>query len=627
MDLDKNKLADQSPDKPRANGYVNHIESPIQPRIDASAKPLDDNRWKRGTIKHRHTLPLYKIPIRQKHVVTSSIETRLEEHRSRGDNIEKMAAPKEAPLHPMTEDAQSPDAKETTRLHDTAEAEPRPHRMPIPAQLGGRQAVQNSKRFIEIWEAKLRLRLEQVLDQSTEEEYTVNVTRGKGPGEHIILIMTASPLTNEVKQQLQTSKSEMLPSDLKATTTILFREGRVELLTEPGMPPERVSSMSSDDSCTSAKNAGPSERPAIGDSVGWDNESATLGPLLQIGRKFYRLVCWHLFDDKNINREWSKPQPPPDLRTEHPSLTDSHHNGCTNKRMIIGNLAAYSGLMYKTSRPSVSIRTDNNTHVVTDWALVDSTKGEEILRPNIVRFRYDGSDSVYDQEVTQFEEPTSFIQKCGELVPLVYSVGRTSGFTTGQLGLTPGTYRLHKQQKTRNWIVENYGDTTEQEWIRAGMGVPGDSGAGVFSYGKNELLGQVWGRNRYTKKYKEPRVTYFTAMADICADICDRLPTSDPVQLPTMASIDSNVQPRRPSIGHDASLGLDYLTASVPIRPELYDTDLYDYAPNQSPENNRRSAAKLSRSRPTAWRVPLLKRLPACKPMQRWAMVIHARTI
>ncbi|KAH9906046.1 hypothetical protein F4778DRAFT_802467 [Xylariomycetidae sp. FL2044] len=68
------------------------------------------------------------------------------------------------------------------------------------------------------------------------------------------------------------------------------------------------------------------ERPVMGDSVGITEglRSGTLGPLLQIGDKFYWLVCWSLCDDDGRNQYWYSPIHPR-ISVWHPSPADSPH--------------------------------------------------------------------------------------------------------------------------------------------------------------------------------------------------------------------------------------------------------------------------------------------------------------
>ncbi|KAI0428340.1 hypothetical protein F5Y09DRAFT_332658 [Xylaria sp. FL1042] len=492
-----------------------------------------------------------------------------------------------------------------------------------------KQSLQDSKLFVEIWESKLLPKIEQVLDDNVEGEYTVNVSRGPEPGKRTIVIMTAVLIANDVERQLRESKSDILPSDLDSTTIIIFRQGRVEFLADPETPLSRVSSHDSEDSVINPLNTDWSPDPAIGDSVGWKEESASLGPLLQVNEDFYRLVCWHLFDDKTTNREWTNAQPPQRLSTYCPSSFDSKGG----HQHSIGDVVAYSGLMYKTTRLSISI---NEDHVVTDWALVQSPESNRIIPPpNIVR-RCNTSADTYNVEITQAKDPASFLRTCEkkELSPMVYSVGRTSGYTTGQLGLTHGRHRLSNGRKTKNWTVENvqpHDGKAVSKWIRAGMGVPGDSGAGVFGFWGNELLGQIWGRNTYNKNHTDPRLTFFTALEDIYADIIEKMPRASEVRLPTRSLTDRIHSVRDPT-GHEVTCVGNH-SALSPIREELSHIVLDEDYGEKDQENEHRSAAKSRRLDPVD-AVRMFSKTHLFEPsdsqplpLTRWArVIIHAAT-
>ncbi|KAI1419904.1 hypothetical protein F5Y12DRAFT_788678 [Xylaria sp. FL1777] len=496
----------------------------------------------------------------------------------------------------------------------------------VRSEQGGKQSRQDTKLFVEIWESRLLPKIEQVLDENVEGEYTVNVSRGPEPGERTIVIMTAVLIGNDIKRQLRESKSNMLPSNLDSTTIVMFRQGRVEFLADPETSLSRVSSGDSEDSCINPLNTEWSPDPAIGDSVGWKTESATLGPLLQIDEGFYRLICWHLFDDKGTNRRWDSAQPPQNLSTYCPSHIDSkdHH------QHKVGDVVAYSGPMYNTSRLSVSI---NEGHVVTDWALVGSDEAiGGIPQPNIVHCR-STSGYIYNVEIKRDEDPASFLRTCEKdgLPPFVYSVGRTSGYTTGQLGLTHGRHRLSDGRKTKNWTVENvqpHNKKAVDEWIRAGMGVPGDSGAGVFGCWKNELLGQVWGRNTYAKNDQEPRFTFFTALADIYADIKEKMPGTSIVRLPT-CSITDSIHSERDLAGHDTTWQTDDHSALYPNGEKWNVADLDEDCVDRDQEIKHRSAAR-SRRLGAVMAFGKKKNFfepPGCQPFNKWAkVIIHAAT-
>ncbi|KAI0418813.1 hypothetical protein F5X98DRAFT_385444 [Xylaria grammica] len=614
LGLSRGELSSQIPvTKP-----PNDTSPPTQSTSPKCAKPI-------SRVQSR-TFPQSRKERMDKSMASSSIDSRLEKGSA---EVENAAARDEEALRkrrqPVPDDFGDLDKGTKKKLHDTVtfDAHVKLLEADVRREQGGRQSTdtQASKRFVEIWEARLLPRIEEVLDANIRGEYTVNVSRGPGPGNRTVVIMTEAPVTDAVEQRLREAKAEILPHDLDATTALVFRQGSVEFLADPGAALSRVSSHDSEDSCTSPVNTHWSPDPAIGDSVGWETEAATLGPLLQINQRFYRLVCWHLFDDRatgGTNYRWKLPNPPPGLSTYRPSPRDSRDWNHA------GDVVAYSGPMYATSRRSESIQ---NGDVVTDWALIESTEAiERTPQPNIVRRNVPTSTHTYDVQVTRDEDPASYRQAFRDK-PWVYSVGRTSGYTTGQLGLTHGTHKLRSGKKTKNWTVENLspGDAVAaREWTRAGMGVPGDSGAGVFGFWDDALLGQVWGRNAYTKQHTEPRLTFFAALADVRADILAKMPGgASAVVLPTPESITECRGPREGDldpVARDLAWPAGEHAALEPIR-KFDEADFKGDDRDQDHGVGRRSAAT-SRAAVLA----LGKRVSLFEP-PRWAkVIIHAAT-
>ncbi|KAI0802892.1 hypothetical protein GGR55DRAFT_691818 [Xylaria sp. FL0064] len=556
-------------------------------------------------------------------VKCSSIDARLLEmgkgNREVEDGIAHDEAVRQRRLQPVPEEFQDLEKHPQKKLYEKLAFDTQLKALEVAVRREQKQSLQDSKLFVDIWESRLLPKIEQVLDDNVEGEYTVNVSRGPEPGKRTIVIMTAVVISNDVEKQLRKSKSDILPSDLDSTTLIIFRKGRVEFLADPETSAlSRVSSHDSEDSVTSPLNTDWSPDPAIGDSVGWEGESASLGPLLLVDEDFYRLVCWHLFDDKATNRKWSNAQPPERLSTYCPSTSDSKDG----RQHHIGDVVAYSGPMYKTTRLSVSI---NQDHVVTDWALVQSTEASGGIPP----------PNITDVEIRQAKDPASFLRTCEKkrLFPMVYSVGRTSGYTTGQLGLTHGRHRLSNGRKTKNWTVENlqpHDGKAVSQWIRAGMGVPGDSGPGVFGFWGNELLGQIWGRNTYDKNNTDPRFTFFTALGDIYADIIEKMPGASEVRLPNCLPT-NNIHSERDLTGHEVTCAGNHSALPL-IREEWNDAALEDddYAKkdqevkHRSAANSRRLDTVIAFSKKAHFFEP-----SDCQPLPltKWArFIIHAAT-
>jgi hypothetical protein len=86
---------------------------------------------------------------------------------------------------------------------------------------------------------------------------------------------------------------------------------------------------------------------------------------------------------------------------------------------------------------------------------------------------------------------------------------------------------------TREWFVEEpYNCEDEEDWIRGGIGVSGDSGAAVVDSETNCIIGQVWGRNKYWGP--GPRQAFFTPISDVFDDIQEKCGQQDRPQLPQL---------------------------------------------------------------------------------------------
>ena len=89
----------------------------------------------------------------------------------------------------------------------------------------------------------------------------------------------------------------------------------------------------------------------------------------------------------------------------------------------------------------------------------------------------------------------------------------------GQIGLCPafvtgGRNGNGTGRNTCEWFTEQRpADDDEERWIKGGIGISGDSGAGVVDDETNDLYGHIWGRNKYWGEGE--RVTYFTPILDV----------------------------------------------------------------------------------------------------------------
>ncbi|KAK8038249.1 hypothetical protein PG994_015016 [Apiospora phragmitis] len=268
----------------------------------------------------------------------------------------------------------------------------------------------------------------------------------------------------------------------------------------------------------------------MGDSAGSHppTGTATLGPVLEIDKKFYRLVNWHMFDDDSNEpgsyQQWDRNEPPK-LDLVHPSPADLEDFSFGEHAVHLGEIVAYSGLMYKTTRPmtpsdAVASMIPSNPRITTDWALSE-TEGHAI--PNKVRHAIEGERSDCFLPVITQTTPV----KPGDMA---YSTGRTSGYTLGQV-CKRGYSRNEDGSVSRDWTISSL-HIQDNAWSD-GMGIMGDSGAGIVNFCTHKLIGQLWGRNHYEEDPDKPAMTYFTSMSDIFDDIQERWP-GGPCPRPTL---------------------------------------------------------------------------------------------
>ncbi|KAI1370834.1 hypothetical protein F4677DRAFT_451016 [Hypoxylon crocopeplum] len=488
----------------------------------------------------------------------------------------------------------------------------------VKSEFGGEVmgSEEDSKQFVKIWELDLLPKLEKVLDEKVQGTYSINVRRGDQDGHRTIEIMTAEEATDEVRTLLEECKDQYLDGDIGSRTTMRICVGSIEFLVNEA--PSR-SSTPSEDNWQSPINTRRYSNPVMGDSVGprqANGGSATMGPLLQIAQNFYRVLNWHVFDDRDKNRRWNEPSPPA-LDAVHPSLDDSGGHSVT-----IGKTVAYSGLMHKTSRISRSIqhacsvalgRSVNPVQTVTDWVLVETTSGHQVNRVREVNMPAQEEHSSFSRNITRIADP-----KCGAKC-LVYSTGRSSGHSYGQICEVLDVFKLQNGTKTRNWCVEST-QVPDEDWNLGGMGVPGDSGAPVIDRETNSLLGQIWGRSKYkVTDPQHPPLTYFTAMSDIYDDIRDRTDWGMP-SLPTDASLAAGSRPPSPA----TNLPIAALIANEDGRRPTLASISEDVDEQPTPQleavSQRRSAAR-ARARLSGY-----GNLPGLEPVRRWAAIAHAAT-
>lgn len=382
----------------------------------------------------------------------------------------------------------------------------------------------DSALFSKIWNQELLPALMEIADEHhVPGVYTITPRRGLEAGHKIIDVMTEKPIDVKVAALMVAAKDKCLPENLRSTSSFEFCCGTVEYASS--------TELSDTESVCVPLNTRRYTNPVMGDSVGpeWGGTTTTLGPMLKIAKSVFWLLNWHTFDDdEGVQKQRTEIAELPGLKALHPS-PDDFKGQSTGQPVIIGPTVAYSGKMYETSRASRSFSPDMTRNyktplkVATDWVLCETTMAEAC---NKVRLggEFNVANS-FSEIITRIEDPVNESR-------FVYTTGRSSGYTMGQICTGLSGMRHPNGTTTFNWAIESTGNVSEICFERHGAGLPGDSGAGVVDWITNGLLGQLWGRNKYEKNHHKDCLTFFTAMTDILDDIQERFPGYDRPTLP-----------------------------------------------------------------------------------------------
>jgi hypothetical protein len=322
---------------------------------------------------------------------------------------------------------------------------------------------------------------------------------------------------------------DLLPDAYKPTSTFIFSTGEVNRLTWA----RGISKDQPDEICF-PRNPYLYRNPCMGDSIGirgngtFEDSTATLGPCITVSGGSYWLANFHPFVDAFQCLD--------SVTVEHPSpcdrswcLEERHDAMSEDDDFRIGNLTATSGLDLKTTRithdPHWEECDKEAPLIVTDWSIIMA----KTQQANIIR--------TFPSEAQPLMQLAP-VKTTAAIVPgsVVCSSGRTSGHQRGQVCEVPAhvsgdEYGNGTGRATREWFIEEpYPYENEDNWIRGGIGVEGDSGAVIVDCETNALVGQLWGRNRYFGS--GPRHTFFTPIRDIFDDIQERCGQQCRPQLP-----------------------------------------------------------------------------------------------
>ncbi|KAK1522895.1 hypothetical protein CPAR01_14438 [Colletotrichum paranaense] len=381
-----------------------------------------------------------------------------------------------------------------------------------------------SKAFVDIWDSKVSPNFDQDLRDIIGYDcgYVLGNHPGKGSGTRVVEVMTPKELpgntSNKIRSKILLYFAES--KELQDTITVEFSIGHVGRAAGA-----LASSQDADNELKKPRNCRKHSERLLGDSVSFEESdcAATLGPAIRLGGCNGWIVNWHMFHGIENWKELDNPYPVPRYGLFHPAYIDCNED---EGPLQIGELQAYSGRMYRTTRPSRSLghfapsvhgECKPTTQVVTDWAFC---KAEQDEVHNCLRYAPSGI------EVDDRSDPIpgAFVQR--PQLQIIQTTGRSSGFRYAVVCETPAKVRQYPHMPTREWCLMNLGDLMlVEDWNSEGPGVCGDSGAAVVHDETGELIGQIWGRNVYEGHRQTPRVTYFTHHWDIFDDISERYPT------------------------------------------------------------------------------------------------------
>lgn len=376
-----------------------------------------------------------------------------------------------------------------------------------------------------IWEHGVLPFLIELMPKWCGPGHAISVTRGKKREARRICIMTAKPISKARKVVIAVHVQDLLPEKYRGLVSFVFSVGEVERLTWA-----RGLGKNMPDEICYPRNPFCYVSPQMGDSIGMtlpdgDDTSATLGPCLRIGGAWFWLANFHPFEEADLTRQ-------PAI-VQHPSPEDrdrclqENHDALESPGLDLqlGQLTATSGYDLKTTRVSHDPYWEDCDQepplVVTDWALISSQKQQA----NMLRKFPSTATPQQEKPVTRMCSIEPGAEVC--------TTGRTSGFQYGQVCEIPAYIDGRKNgtgKATREWFIEEPFECDEDSWIRGGIGVPGDSGAGVVDCETNALVGQLWGRNKYFGP--GPRIAFFTPIFDVFDDIQERCGEQTRPQLP-----------------------------------------------------------------------------------------------
>ncbi|KAK1750209.1 hypothetical protein QBC47DRAFT_278165, partial [Echria macrotheca] len=369
-----------------------------------------------------------------------------------------------------------------------------------------RERILDPNDFASSWESTIIPSIETMMAKHCDYDYSVDVQAFPELSPEAVprvIFITTDASTSAMEDEIAIRLGDII-SPKFAPVWLKLQQGGVEKSVH-----EETTDDEPDRVCE-AKNLTYRPVPCIGASIGPEHrrEAGTLGGFLEVGHRRYAVTAFHVLQDSVANGN---------LQVQHPAPPDVEANPNADRHRI-GQVTYFAPA--GTLRPSLTFQGTNvperRSRVEMDWSLFGPVENGENFVPI----------PTFDMKDDVVVEKEDFVTGNTE----VYAMARTSGYSLGFVSDLPGFQRIngnvHREWSVRQYVPPNHtGDASlrrqsKKEWIHAGIGVPGDSGAWLMRRSDSAAVGLVWARNRNRGNPDDcVRLTYFTPIVDVIADV------------------------------------------------------------------------------------------------------------